>query len=1324
MKSATSPRLSVETELSNLAAELIEVFSSVDDQLDSRQLLKNYIRHVTRCGLAAGRCGSPQLQDHCVQFQGMLRSLQEQPAEVVSRYQGVLEQWPLLLMSHLNSGEDSPFLNELEDLLAHTTWPTEDAAPESHPEAEVLPLAQDIHIDTPVEDTAVSDQGVLLEEFTTALAPLAAMQDNGEDADIAQLQTAFADSADALELFAISAGHLGMLDIGQLFSSSLRQWQAQAVADPNVWHIIAELRSAVAAYLESPNNPANIAPLLSATKQLPAASTLSDSDLANLAALFGEEEIELTAQAMTPVEDVIPAQDEIEIIDNVIATENVRDEPETENDNVDELVAAIEAEPLINAEIETNDNDGASSDASPETDIDAQPVTLTPQALELLQLIAAEFEQVTADLAEHLQVLTDTDSQAEAYQEANFAYTSALERFSSVFESLGLNGMAMQCNSIRQFLSTRGKQDALSIEQQFWLAEWPAHVLNYLTDPLSNADALITHCLAEDSVLGLDGEAATQCANDLRHPRIDTGEEDKAPRQTVAEASDISLQLPDDVNQQLLDSLLQELPNQTAEFSRVIANIVQSKGNLQDLETAQRVAHTLKGAANTVGVAGIANLTHHMEDILLAFTRQKVLPAPPLTNTLQDAADVLEMMSEALLGMGTVPTQQAQTVLQQILDWANQIDLNGLPEASEYIAAAPAPAEAEDEAAAASTANSDTSLRVSTQSVDETLRLIGESIIVNAQLEEGLRHSITQNHAIHAQSSLFQQLAFELEQLIDVRGMNTFFGGVTNSDFDALEMDQYNELHTLTRRMVEAATDARAMTQTAEDDLKNLDTLIHQQKRHHKDIQDVVMKTRMLPVQNIVPRLQRSVRQTCRLTGKDADLNISGNQTLIDNDILNNLADPLMHVLRNAVDHGIEAASVREAKGKPARGQISLAFSREGEHIMIRCRDDGAGLDYNAIRRVALAKGLLEEDSELTQDELTRLIFVSGLTTREETTQMSGRGIGMDAVYTQIVKMKGTIRVSSDADTGTLIEMQLPATLVTLHGILTLTGDQVLAISNRGVEQILYADAGELSQNGKQLFYHYKDERYTAYFIEDLIGSSRSEQSLEDLKRPAMLLNLGDGGKAAVLVEKIIATQDVVIKRLGQYVPPLSGVEGVTILGDGSVASVLDLSILVASFQGSDYIPKIEHSDLDGIQSGAPKVLVVDDSLSARTSLAEFMQDSGYRVFTARDGMDAITQLDEHLPDILLVDMEMPRMNGLELTAFVRANPATQNLPIIMITSRATDKHRREADKAGVNAYLIKPYSEVEVLDQVESQLASAFSIKQHNVHQVNGVNV
>jgi chemotaxis protein histidine kinase CheA/ActR/RegA family two-component response regulator len=1083
------------------------------------------------------------------------------------------------------------------------------------------------------------------------MTALVEMYQTGAAIDDRLRQQLLVDCADHLELFAVSAAaadQIGLMDVAQLFQSSLRQASKQsAVILDDEWRHIALLITAISEYLRSPDLPESISNLLFATRQLPLATALTDSELATLETLF--DHAPPPGAASTDVDDPLPA----------------------------------------NA-----------------TTANAQ--ALTPQSRELLELISVEFEHVIAELAQQLHVFADSATPEATRQTALMAYLALLDRFVEVFASIGLHGLEHLFAAISRFLQRQTAETTLAVERQFWLAEWPAHVMNYLADPITQADALIAHCQLNHACMLLEASTLAQLSAALRTPQIDTGDEERTPRASIATPSDVSLQLPEEVNPQLLNSLLQELPHQTAEFTRVIGKVVQGKGTLLDVETAQRVAHTLKGAANTVGVAGIANLTHHIEDILLAFSKQKRLPAAPLTVALQDAADVLEMMSEALLGIGAPPQQQALAVLQQILDWANQIDTHGLPQDSP-------PSNDSDlqqlaEPAPAVSAHTDPSLRVSPQSVDETLRLIGESIIVNAQLQEGLRRTQAQTKAILAQSSLFQQLAFELEQMIDVRGINSILDNASHSAFDALEMDQYNELHTLSRRIVEAATDSRALTQYAEDELKNLEGLLHQQKRHHKDTQDIVMQTRMLPVQNIVPRLQRSVRQACRLTGKEAELIVSGAQTLIDNDILSALADPLMHLLRNAIDHGVETPALREAEGKPRRGRVNLDFTRAGEHIVIRCQDDGAGLDYAAIQRVARDKGLLSAQAEASTDELNRLIFVAGLSTREQTTQVSGRGIGMDAVSTQVAKMKGSLRVESAAGQGLLVEIHLPVTLVTLHGILTLVGDQVVAIANRGVEQILYADAGELSLQGQQYYFSYKDSRFRGYFLEDLLGRPRTEQATGLAKRPALLLNTGDGNKVAVLVEKIFATQDVVIKKLGAFVPTITGVEGATILGDGRVAAVIDLMPILAEFEASDYVPLIERSDLSGIQSGTPRVLIVDDSLSARQSLAEFMQDSGYRVSTARDGIDAIAMLDDIAPDILLVDMEMPRMNGLELTSYVRANQATHTLPIIMITSRATDKHRREADKAGVNAYLTKPYAESEVLDQVAAQLANAFS--------------
>lgn len=1299
MSIALHKRMSLETALNTLSAELIGAFMDADPEAytrdDAQQLLKNYIRHVARCGLAAGRSGFIELQDYCVQFQAILKGLLEQPAGVISEYQGVLEQWPLLLMSYMNAAQPQEFAAQIEDLITHTAWPGRGEImplPAHTPPPPVLSSAKPAMPVTQVSQPAAAHPAAteetcaaLREELAEIYTGLTEYYQQGQFDNTHELHHVLATAGSGYELLAISAasaGLLGLMDVANLVAAQLHGATHRAgPPDAQDWHDILTMHTAISDYLQSSQTAEAVDNLIYALCQLDNARQLSEQEVQVLHELLGGHHAASApaAELLTDLhEEMIAAQPENAIPScdwtGIRNTHSVGTQPE--------IAAEAKADaPLISA-----------------------------AAKELLQLVAAEFEQVIAELAMHVHTLGDSDADDAAKVRARQDYAEILERFSAVFDSLGLEGMSRLFAGVQQALQDDEHMLALSGEQQLWLAEWPAHVINYLHDPLMHAQALTAHCALDSACLELTVHTRTELAQALQQPQISIDEEEVEPRQTLANAEDLSLHLPEEVNQQLLDSLLQELPNQTAEFSRVIGNIISGNGNLKDVDIAQRVAHTLKGSANTVGVAGIANLTHHLEDILLAFTRQKQLPVKPLTNTLQDAADVLEMMSEALLGQGQMPERQALGVFQQVLDWANQIDLNGLPQdgvAADVAGSATQETVGEIEQATPSAA--ETLLRVSTQSVDESLRLIGESIIVNGQLGESLRQVLGQNTAIRTQSELFQQLAFELEQLIDVRGMNSFLANVSDANFDALEMDQYNELHTLTRRLVEAATDSRELTQVMEDELKGLEGLVHQQGRINKDTQEVVMRTRMLPVQNIIPRLQRSVRQSCRLTGKEVDLQISGEKTLIDNDILNSLADPLMHILRNAVDHGIEPGEVRLERSKPESGRITLSFAREGEHIMIRCQDDGAGLDYAAIREIATEKGLLKADTTPTDDELSRLIFVAGLTTRRETTQMSGRGIGMDAVYNQILRMKGSINIVSTPHTGMLVEIQLPVSLISMHGILAVARNEVVALSNRSIEQIIHADAGVVRLEGHQLYYHFNEERYPAYYLEDLLGKMRAEQDAGAISRPALMLEGKDGKRVIVLVEKILNTQDIVIKKLGKYVPPIPGVEGATILGDGSVASVIDLPSLLGSFMGSDYTPLIERSDLTGIQSGAPRVLVVDDSLSARRSLAEFMQDTGYRVVTARDGIEAIEQIEASAPDILLVDMEMPRMNGLELTSYIRANQATRNLPVIMITSRATEKHRVEADRAGVNDYLVKPYSEDEVLDKLEAQLNRAF---------------
>ena len=784
-------------------------------------------------------------------------------------------------------------------------------------------------------------------------------------------------------------------------------------------------------------------------------------------------------------------------------------------------------------------------------------------------------------------------------------------------------------------------------------------------------------------------------------------------RATRAAIDDVTLELPDDVNPDLLDGLLQELPLQVAAFTAAITRIAGGQGNMKDAEQAMRSAHTLKGAANTVGVHGIANLTHHLEDILVALIAAGKMPQRALADVLVNAGDCLESMSEFLLAIGPAP-EHALEVLQEVLDYANRIDREGIvSDAMEMATPAWSTSTEQPTEQISSEHKSDDaahavehSLRVPAPVVDELLRLAGETLISNSQIQEYLNQSIAQAAVIRKQHQLFQQLVAELEDLVDIRGINSPQQAAASkgNGLDALEFEHYSELQTISRRMVEAATDAQEMTGLVEGQLSSLDDLLEEQRRLQMANQHAVMRTRMVTVSSVVSRLQRGVRQTGRLLDKTVELSIKGENTSIDSHVLNDLMDPLMHVLRNAVDHGIETPEVRIAAGKPPHGRIELSFAREGNSIVVRCRDDGAGLDYEAIRRIAERKGMLKPEQDHSEDELARLVLAPGFSTREETSQVSGRGVGMDIVFSRVQEMKGMLALNSQQGQGLSVELRLPAALLATHTLIVRQREKRLAISSRGVEDIRYASRDQIIEIGPRQFFREGENLYALVRLEDLLSMSYDRRAKDREGFPVLLTRLDDGSVSAVLAQEILDSREVVMKKFGRYVPRTQGVIGAVILGDGGVAPVIDLVELLHVPMRKTTAKQNEAFPAAGeqlVQHNNPRALVVDDSLSARRALAQVLKDAGYEVRMANDGLDAVNILEKFVPDIILSDMEMPRMNGLELTANVRHSAHTKHVPVIMITSRSTEKHRQMSTAAGVDVHMVKPFNDETLLQHV-----------------------
>lgn len=383
-------------------------------------------------------------------------------------------------------------------------------------------------------------------------------------------------------------------------------------------------------------------------------------------------------------------------------------------------------------------------------------------------------------------------------------------------------------------------------------------------------------------------------------------------------------------------------------------------------------------------------------------------------------------------------------------------------------------------------------------------------------------------------------------------------------------------------------------------------------------------------------------------------------------------------------------------------GIIELSFSQVGERLEIHCEDDGQGLDAKDIKARAIDKGMILNDQQLTDEEIHQIIMHHGFSTRDEVTQLSGRGVGMDVVYSNIKDLNGSIVISSELNKGMNVELSLPVSLLTAHALLIPTVSGTMAVSASGIEEILQVNIDNLKDTDDGLTLHVEDNVYPAVYLEQLLQMRLSVPSNKQQGYTGLLVDEFGGQKKVVLVNEIQSVRDIIIKPISHYLPKVVGLVGATVLGNGDIAPVVDVADLLS--QHSNVIGKlnIEQSvELEEFHQAS--VLVVEDSISTRRSLAEFMQDLNYKVYTAKDGIEAIEIMRDHSPTLLLTDLEMPRMNGLELTSYVRSHDETKDIPIIMLTSRATEKHRQEAKAIGVNEYLSKPFVEDILLEKVQS---------------------
>jgi chemosensory pili system protein ChpA (sensor histidine kinase/response regulator) len=803
-----------------------------------------------------------------------------------------------------------------------------------------------------------------------------------------------------------------------------------------------------------------------------------------------------------------------------------------------------------------------------------------------------------------------------------------------------------------------------------------------------------------------------------------------------------------DVDTEILAVFMEEAEELTEAIDNAIHAWEADRERREPLSDLLRHLHTLKGGARLAGLVTLGNLVHDFETLLMRVEAEGLSVDDVLMADVHVRHDVMFAQYERVKAEGVAAVELPTPVVESAVAPATTLAAEP-PHASEAPAAIAAPIvvppaavaplqpaasaapempsfawQDEDDNKPAAPAES---IRVPAELVENLVNLAGETSIIRSRIETEISDF---NHVIGdiAQTvgrvrELLRRLDIETETQILAIHQQQAAQSKEYEDFDPLEMDRYSGLHHLSRALGESVSDLLDLKDSLSQRARVTETLLVQQSRINSELQEGLMRTRMVPFTRLAPRLRRIVRQVAGELGKKADLDIVGVDGEMDRTVMDRLVAPLEHMLRNSVDHGIEMPEERVAAGKKEQGRVTLHLSREGGEVVLRLSDDGRGIPLEKVKKRAIERGLMRPDAPLSDKEVLQFIFRPGFSTAEKVTQISGRGVGMDVVHSEIKQLNGSIKIHSYPGAGSQFTVRLPFTVSVNRALMVRVGDDAYAIPLNNIEGIVRISPFELEAyyGPDAPEYEYAGSKYRLRYLGGYVHG-QATPNLGGLTKPLpVLLVRGTDHAVALQVDSLIGSREVVVKSVGPQLAAVSGLSGATILGDGSVVIILDISAMIRAEQAQLSAIRLagetvvaaepvvpQEQDDDG--GSTPVVMVVDDSVTVRKVTSRLLERHGYEVVTAKDGVDAISQLQDIQPDIMLLDIEMPRMDGFEVATLVRHDDRLKDTPIIMITSRTGEKHRERAFAIGVNRYMGKPYQETVLLENIRELL------KQHMV--------
>jgi chemotaxis protein histidine kinase CheA/CheY-like chemotaxis protein len=856
---------------------------------------------------------------------------------------------------------------------------------------------------------------------------------------------------------------------------------------------------------------------------------------------------------------------------------------------------------------------------------------------------------------------------------------------------------------------------------------------------------------------------------------------DRAPKPT---------QVTSEQSPEALEVFRDEAQEHLQAITTGMAQLERSPGDVVVLQGIRRAMHTLKGAAGMMGFVVIQRIAHASEDLLDGMVEHEATLTPDVLSLLLDTSEALDQLVSGIAGgseeqqriLRTLMARYAQVTGSAELAAENQAlseDVDGeVHEAVETtgISLIEEPEEPAEQAAPHES-SADLSVRLQLSKLDDLVNLFGELLINRSVLEERMERLNRLVGDTVVVSERLRDVGTQLETRFEAATLpsgrtNTSLGGggasggrpvvagvrsngsAFTNEFDELELDRYTEFHRLSRGLAEGVADVVTLGHEMEAIIRECQASFARENRLSSDFQDRLLKARLVPLQSLIPRLYRAARASALREGKEIEFYSEGTSTEVDRKVFEEVAGPLLHLVRNAVNHGIERPEVRERAGKSPAGNILVAAAYEGNQVVISVRDDGGGIDPEKIRQTAIARGWIDPSAQLSDKELINLIFRPGVTTAEALTEEAGRGVGLDVVRDTVSRLRGTLEVDSTVGQGTVFTMKFPISLQIARAVLVKVGQQTLAIPMVVVDQIGRLDYYQRISVPVPAI----EQRGERYPLAHLASYLNLTPNPVEERSSVLLVNAGKQ-RVALLVDAIVAQQEIVSKPLGPHLREVPGVAGAAVLGNGQVVLILELHELLAQTPRDAVVlpepgvrgqitqiptapmpvatPSQPTAAAPASASGAPLgapavrtpnrefvvaqrpaasppqrsavpaggqmgyVLVVDDSPSVRRVVSNMLKAHGWEVQTARDGVEALEVIARQMPAAVLLDIEMPRMDGYELMATVRSQEQYRHLPLIVLTSRAATKHQQRALQLGADAYVVKPYQDEELLSTI-----------------------